>query len=115
MKQLFLFFIFVLFFCMPVKISAQESAIQDTIVDLQEVVIAGRNPKENVSMVQTGVEKISMKEINRLPVLMGERDLLKSIQLLPGVRSAGEGNGGMFVRGIVRFAGFHIYKKVFQY
>ena len=40
-----------------------------------------------------------MQEIAKLPVIFGEKDILKTIQLLPGVKSAGEGNAGFFVRG----------------
>ena len=45
------------------------------------------------------VEKIDIKEIETIPVLFGEKDVLKTIQLLPGVKSAGEGNSGFSVRG----------------
>jgi hypothetical protein len=66
---------------------------------MQEVVVTARKKNENVTMPLMGVEKINMNEINQLPVLLGEKDLLKSIQLLPGVKSAGEGNSGFYVRG----------------
>ncbi len=46
-----------------------------------------------------GTNNISIKEIKSIPALFGERDVLKSIQLLPGVLPAGEGNSGFFVRG----------------
>ena len=46
-----------------------------------------------------GVEKLDMKEIKYIPVLFGEQDVLKTLQLLPGIQSAGEGNSGFFVRG----------------
>ena len=49
--------------------------------------------------VTSGIEKINPKEASRIPVLMGEKDLVKSIQLLPDVKNAGEGNTGFFVRG----------------
>ena len=42
------------------------------------------------------VEKLSMAQINQIPVLLGERDILKTISLLPGVKSQGEGNTGFF-------------------
>ncbi|GAC1383880.1 MAG: hypothetical protein NVSMB45_11540 [Ginsengibacter sp.] len=45
------------------------------------------------------MEKLNMQEIKNIPVLMGERDVLKVIQLLPGIKSAGEGNVGFYVRG----------------
>lgn len=66
---------------------------------LEAVVITGEAENENVVDAKMGTEKVDMKEINKLPVLFGERDILKSIQLLPGVKSAGEGNSGFFVRG----------------
>lgn len=67
--------------------------------NLSEVVIRSGSQPEKVNSVKMGVEKLSMKEIDRIPVLFGERDLIKVVQLLPGVKSAGEGNSGFFVRG----------------
>src|SRR5688500_19442450 len=45
------------------------------------------------------VERINLQEVKHVPVLFGERDILKTIQLLPGVKSAGEGSSGFYVRG----------------
>lgn len=77
----------------------QDFSLKSSTVGLQEVVVTGRNADEHVTNVQSGVEKISIKEINKLPVLLGEKDIIKSIQLLPGVRSTGEGSSGIYVRG----------------
>ncbi len=66
---------------------------------LKEVVVSSKKATENLTKPIMGVEKLNMKEINQLPVLFGERDILKSMQLLPGIKSAGEGNSGFFVRG----------------
>ena len=66
---------------------------------LNEVVISGAGKAEHVTSAKMGVERLSMKEIDRVPVLFGERDLIKVVQLLPGVKSAGEGNSGFYVRG----------------
>ena len=66
---------------------------------LEEIVVNSKKKNDNVTKAVMGVEKLSMREINLLPVLLGERDVLKSIQLLPGIKSAGEGNSGFFVRG----------------
>lgn len=66
---------------------------------LKEVVIVDEKKDENITKTQMGVEKISVKDIEAIPVLMGERDVLKTIQLTPGVKSAGEGSTGFFVRG----------------
>lgn len=46
-----------------------------------------------------GIERLTVQEIKNIPVLLGERDILKTIQLLPGIKSAGEGSSGFFVRG----------------
>lgn len=68
--------------------------------DLQEVVIsAGDRKNENVKSPLMGLNKIDMKDIDNVPVLLGEKDILKTIQLLPGVKAGGEGNTGFFVRG----------------
>lgn len=66
---------------------------------LNEVVIAATKRNENVSSPQMGLQKIDVKDINNVPVLLGERDVLKTLQLLPGIKSAGEGNSGFYVRG----------------
>ncbi|MBE9598184.1 TonB-dependent receptor domain-containing protein [Pedobacter sp. MC2016-24] len=66
---------------------------------LNEVVISAIKRNENVSSPQMGLQKIDIKEINSVPVLLGERDVLKTLQLLPGIKSAGEGNSGFYVRG----------------
>jgi len=46
-----------------------------------------------------GVQKIDLNELKSIPVLFGEKDVLKTIQLLPGIKSAGEGSSGFNVRG----------------
>jgi hypothetical protein len=67
---------------------------------LQEVVIAaGRRVNEQVTSPQMGLEKLNMAQINMVPVVMGERDILKTITLMPGIKSGGEGNTGFYVRG----------------
>ena len=65
---------------------------------LQEVVITGRRG-DNITLTLPGVQKISINEIKNLPVLFGEQDILKTIQLLPGIKSGGDGSSGFFVRG----------------
>jgi hypothetical protein len=66
---------------------------------LKEVIVASKKKNDNVTKPLMGVEKLNVSEINQLPVLLGEKDILKSIQLLPGIKSAGEGNSGFYVRG----------------
>jgi hypothetical protein len=76
-----------------------DMSFDDNSQDLNEVVVRSTREDENIKNPQAGVEKLDIKEINKLPVLMGERDVLKTIQLVPGIKSAGEGNTGFYVRG----------------
>lgn len=73
--------------------------LKQSSVGLQEIVVSTNRPDANVSAPQTGVQKLEITEINKLPVLLGERDIIKSIQLMPGVQGAGEGSSGFYVRG----------------
>ncbi|RYE20922.1 MAG: TonB-dependent receptor [Sphingobacteriales bacterium] len=68
--------------------------------ELQEVVISATDRKnENVRSPQMGLDKVNMRDLDNIPVIFGEKDILKTIQLLPGVKSGGEGTTGFFVRG----------------
>lgn len=72
----------------------------DPANSLQEVVISAKDRRnDNVKSAQMGLEKLNMRELDNVPVLFGEKDVLKTIQLMPGVKSGGEGNTGFFVRG----------------
>jgi len=66
---------------------------------LKEVVVESSRKNDNLTKAQMGTETINMSAISKVPVIFGEKDILKTIQLLPGVKSAGEGNSGFFVRG----------------
>lgn len=66
---------------------------------LEEVVVTDTKEGDNVTKAEMGMEKINMKSISNIPVLLGERDILKTIQLMPGIKSAGEGSSGFSVRG----------------
>jgi len=74
-------------------------ALEDETKSLQEVTITESTGGRSLSSAQTSVEKLTTKEIANIPVLFGEKDIMKAIQLLPGIKSAGDGNSGMFVRG----------------
>ncbi len=75
------------FFLLP-KISTNE-----------EVVVHSKKRDANVKNTQMGQVSLSIAQVKSLPVLLGEVDIMKSLQLLPGVRNAGEGNTGLYVRG----------------
>ena len=66
---------------------------------LEEIVVSSEKRNDNVINAQMGIAKINLSEIRNVPVLFGERDILKTLQLLPGIKSAGEGNSGFYVRG----------------
>lgn len=73
--------------------------LEPSSINLDEVVVSTNRSDANISAPQTGVEKMTIQEVNMLPVLLGERDVIKAIQLMPGVKSASEGGSGFFVRG----------------
>lgn len=66
---------------------------------LKEVEITSERQDKNVSGTQMGTISISAQKVKKLPVIFGETDILKTLQLMPGVQSAGEGNAGFYVRG----------------
>jgi hypothetical protein len=72
--------------------------IGSTVKDLQEVVINGKKG-ENVNSTKMGTIELEMDKIKTLPAFMGEVDVIKTIQLLPGVSSVSEGGQGFYVRG----------------
>ncbi|MDA0973454.1 MAG: carboxypeptidase-like regulatory domain-containing protein, partial [Bacteroidetes bacterium] len=72
--------------------------LQSNAILTNEVVIEAER-KSNVSSTQMSVAKLDVKQVKSLPAVFGEVDILKTIQLLPGVSSIGEGNAGFYVRG----------------
>jgi hypothetical protein len=72
--------------------------LENEIIELQEFTISSER-FDNVKNLQMGVDRISMKTMKEIPLVLGERDVLKVAQLLPGVQSVGEGSSGFNVRG----------------
>lgn len=66
---------------------------------LNTVDIQSEKEEDRIMETEMNVEKINMQVMNKIPVFMGERDVFKTIQLLPGVLPAGDGNSGFYVRG----------------
>ena len=66
---------------------------------LQEVVVEAEQSDENTKGTQMGKIDLNIDKIKTIPAFMGEVDVLKTIQFLPGVQSGGEGNTGFYVRG----------------
>ena len=67
--------------------------------DIGEVVVYSKRKDANVRNAQMGRIDLSIEQIKNIPAFLGEVDILKTLQLLPGVRNAGEGNSGFYVRG----------------
>lgn len=66
---------------------------------INNVTVYGRKRDNNVKTAQMGKFELSVATAKALPSFLGEVDILKTLQLLPGVRNAGEGNAGFYVRG----------------
>ncbi len=70
-----------------------------TGLDIEEVKIVGSRFGSNIENTQLGLNQISIKTIKQIPVLLGEVDIIKAFQLMPGVQSGNEGSSGLYVRG----------------
>ena len=68
-------------------------------VTFKEVIVRAEEEEENVQSTAMGTVELPIENIKKLPALLGEVDILKALQLLPGVLSSGEGNAGFYVRG----------------
>ncbi|MEY3688027.1 MAG: hypothetical protein RIR84_868, partial [Bacteroidota bacterium] len=95
---------FVGFFPIEKKINLQS----DLVIDFpllsksslsQEIVISSKKRDANIKNAQMGQIDLSMSRAKSVPVIFGEVDPLKILQLYPGVSNAGEGNSGLYVRG----------------
>ncbi len=73
--------------------------ISPSVTQLDEVIVSAERDDNNIVAPELGIEKLNLKQIERIPVFFGEKDILKSIQLLPGVSNASEGSTGFNVRG----------------
>ena len=73
--------------------------LMESTEELQEVVVAAEAENANVSNVEMSTNTLNISSIKKLPAFLGEVDVIKSIQLLPGVSSVGEGSAGFNVRG----------------
>lgn len=73
--------------------------LQPANTQLDEVEVTSEILDKNVSSVEMSVAVMDVKEIKKLPALLGEVDIMRSLTLLPGVSSLGEGSSGINVRG----------------
>lgn len=67
--------------------------------EMEEVVVTAERMDKNVTEVKMSTERLEIKQIKNIPALLGEVDIIRGVQLLPGVQSAGEGTTGVLVRG----------------
>ncbi|MDQ1264891.1 MAG: TonB-dependent receptor, partial [Bacteroidota bacterium] len=86
------------------KIELTENRIIDVelepkTISTKEIVITAQKNDDNVKSSQMGVTQITPSEIRTIPVIFGEQDILKTLQLLPGISGTGEGSSGFNVRG----------------
>ncbi len=72
--------------------------MEKKIVPIHEVIVKA-DLYQNVRGIQMGYDRLDIKTIKEIPMVMGEKDLLKIVQLLPGIQSVGEGSSGINVRG----------------
>ena len=68
-------------------------------IKVREVVVSGQRTNTNVTSTEMATNKLEVREVKSIPVLLGEKDILKTIQLLPGIQAAGEGSTGFYARG----------------
>ncbi len=73
--------------------------LAEKATNIKEVEINAESVNKNITSTEMGVQRLEVSKIKTLPVLLGEQDILKTLQLLPGVKSAGEGSSGFYVRG----------------
>ena len=85
-----------LLICSVINAQPNDTLRQQT---LEEIVVKSQSANRNINDNPIGSEKIDIETITRLPSLFGERDIIKGLQLLPGVKSEADGLGGYQVRG----------------
>jgi hypothetical protein len=73
--------------------------MEENTLAMKEVTISAEAPNRNITSSEMSVQKLDIKESRTIPVLFGEQNIMATMQLLPGVKSAGEGNSGFYVRG----------------
>jgi len=66
---------------------------------IEEVVVTAEKKNRNIESIEMSQAKMPVKMVKKLPAFMGEVDIIKSIQMLPGIQSGGEGSSGLYVRG----------------
>lgn len=81
------------------KNQSQNVSLLPSATKIKEVEVLAKKGDDNVKSAEVSAVRLDIKQLEKVPVLFGEKDLLKTIQLLPGVQPASEGNSGFYVRG----------------
>lgn len=68
-------------------------------LDVVEIKTNSKETDQNLKKAEAGVIELDVQELNKVPVIMGEKDVIKTLSLMPGVSLAGEGSTGLYVRG----------------
>lgn len=76
-----------------------ELSVPEDVQLIEEVQVKAVKENENITSSEMNVTKFDPKDIETIPVIFGEKDIMKTLQLTPGVKTAGEGNSGFYVRG----------------
>lgn len=76
-----------------------ELSVPKDVLQIEEVVVSAVKENDNITSSEMNVTRLSPKDIETIPVIFGEKDIMKTLQLTPGVKGAGEGNAGFYVRG----------------
>ena len=74
-------------------------SLDNDAIMTEEVIVTGEKLDKNISSSSMSQAKLEVNNIKKIPVILGEVDILKSAQLLPGIQSGGEGNSALYVRG----------------
>ena len=69
------------------------------IQNLQEVTVTSEGANKSTEKTNVGTIELALDKVDRLPILLGEKDVFRILQLLPGVKSGGEASSGLYVRG----------------
>lgn len=81
------------------KNATHNFTLDEKVNDLAEIEVSAKSANQNVKSLTTGVSSLNYKALKKLPTLLGEVDIIKSLFTLPGVTTVGEGASGFNVRG----------------
>lgn len=76
-----------------------ELFLSKEVQELEEVKITSKRTNDNITSAQMEVTRLDPQSIKTIPILFGEQDVMKTLQLTPGVKGGGEGSAGFYVRG----------------